>query len=678
MTDETPTPDSNFSADIIAKANLFWLILLVILTAAGVYLLIVNLRQAAIGVALLSMALLLFWSMEDDGGAPQLWIRIFERLASASDIILIVIAAGCSIGAARLGLYLEQEYNPVLADITLPLCITGGAIIFLMHCPISWQSLREWWRDYRLEIIVVLLMTLAAGALRFYKLDSIPNIIEGDEGWTGLAALKKLPIHPFYYNNPFAFLQGFGQPYLDLFAAAIDFFGQNKLGLRFIPALGGTLAIPATYIFARRLLGVRNATIAALLLMVSHAHIHFSRTAAMGYQQSTWLIPLELYCLLKGLEERNRNWMVMSGLLLGLHFNVYFSAQVIIPMIFVFLGMVAFIPPPQVTVTVGEKVITRHPLPLRENLHHLPWFLGSILVLAFPALVWAFNHPAEFSARWAMEGSIQSGWLMQEVVLTGKPIFLILWERFAHVCLSIFILPFKDFYWAPAPVLDMITGALFVIGAFLALRRTRDPKILLLNGWFWSGVVAIGLFAIPVAADSYRLMMVLPALCILAALGWAHLTSLAERMAKTKWRMIVAWSVILVVLIAALNLKIYFIDFGRSCLYGGEDPSKRMASLMGDYLREQMPFEQVYLLRDEKFSYGAHLSIDYLSGPIPTIINLGQPFVGPDAHGSVIFLIVPSRLQEQVAVRNFAPGGQMIRIGDCGKLMFLAYRAYIP
>jgi hypothetical protein len=499
MTDETLKPDGNPEENITAKANLFWVALLVALSGSGIYYFLVDdLGLSWIGIVLVILALMLFWFMDEDGGAPPVWLRIFERFASASNIILLISAVVFSISAAWMGLYLEGQYHEIMADIAVPLWFSAALIIFLMYCQISWASLGQWWRDYQREILAVALMTIFAAALRFYHLDTIPSIIEGDEGWTGMVALKKLTyFYSFFYSNPFSFTQGFGRPYLDLFAIAIDVFGRNKFGLRFIPALGGTLAIPTTYLFARRLFGVRNAIIAALLLMVSHTHIHFSRTSALGYQQATWLAPLELYCFLKGLEERKRSWMVMAGLLLGLNFNVYFDAQILIPMTCVFLGMVAIVSPDQIA--VGEKVISRPALPLRENLHNLPWFFGSILLLALPGLAWIYNQPAGFAQRFVEEGSIQSGWLMHQAEMIGRPIFLILWDRFIHVCMSIFILPFQDFYWAPVPVLDMITAMLFAVGAFLALRRTRDPKILLLNGWFWSGVVAIALFAVPPA-----------------------------------------------------------------------------------------------------------------------------------------------------------------------------------
>lgn len=675
MTDELPPPSENVNPNTRAKANLFWLLLLVGMIAVSIYFLIESAGQSWLGISLFGLTLILFWSMEEDRSAPELWLKIFERLRPASQVFLIVTASACSIAAAWMGINLEQHYTTLVADIAILLWAAGGLIIFLMHCHISWSTLHQWWHNYRRELIAVSLITLLAAILRFYHLDMVPNILDGDEGWTGMVALKKFPLSPFIYANPFSFAEGFGQRYLDVFAASIDFFGQNKFGLRFVPALGGTLAVPAIYLLTRHLLGARHATTAALLLAVSHTHIHFSRTAAMGYQQGTWLAPLELYCFLRGLEGRNRAWLVMGGLLLGLHFNVYFSAQVLIPMTVVFLVMAAFIRPPRNI--DDEKIKKRSPLPLRENLRNLPWFFGSILILALPALTWAFHHPDDFNARWAKEGSVQSGWLMSEMANTGHPAWLILWNRLVHTFQSIFILPFQDFYWAPAAVLDLITALLFVVGAFLALRRTRDPKILLLNGWFWSGMVAVSLLAIPPTADSYRLFMVVPAMCVLAALGWAHITSLAERLAKVELRTLGVWTAVMVLLVAGANLKTYYIDFGRSCLYGGPAPSSRMASLLGDYLRVQPAFDQVYLLGDNTFAAGIFPTTDYLSGSIP-IINILEPFAPPDTHGSTLFVIVPSRVPERELIRQFAPDGTSTRVTDCGKLMFLVYRVYIP
>jgi hypothetical protein len=141
--------------------------------------------------------------------------------------------------------------------------------------------------------------------------------------------------------------------------------------------------------------------------------------------------------------------------------------------------------------------------------------------------------------------------------------------------------------------------------------------------------------------------------------------------------MVVSATVVMVMLVTWLNLKTYFLDFGRSCLYGSANYSTRKASLLGDYLQVQPAFDQAYLLEENDFYYTQNPALDFLSGSI-TMINLPNSFTTPDAHGSTLFIIPSSRESERSAIEAFAPGGQFIRVTDCGTLMFLAYRVYIP
>lgn len=53
----------------------------------------------------------------------------------------------------------------------------------------------------------------------------------------------------------------------------------NELGLRLVPALAGTLAIPAMYFFGRRLVGSRAALFAALLVTLNPTQILYSQLA---------------------------------------------------------------------------------------------------------------------------------------------------------------------------------------------------------------------------------------------------------------------------------------------------------------------------------------------------------------------------------------------------------------
>ncbi len=661
-----------------SKANWFWLALLMGLGVGGFYLLFQSQGKSISGWILVAGVLLLLWVTEIGGGAPVLWAKAFERLAPDSterQFAYVLLASGLAIGATLISVMAEKQPSDRLRTLAVVMWLASGGLLTLAFLRLTLADFQAWWQTYKREVLLVALITLFAALLRFYKLGLIPDVINGDEGWTGLAALRQLMAASFIYDNPFSFFEGFGHIHLSIIRSAILLLGQNAFSLRLIPAIGGTLAIPSLYLLARYLLGVRGAWVAALLLAVAHAHIHFSRTSAVAYIQSSWLSPLELYFFLSGLEKRDRVRMILGGLILGFHFNVYVSAQIMAPLALIFLLLLWFIDRPLV----------------RENFKNIGWFFFSALILALPSLTWAFNHPNDFAARYGKEGTFQSGWLANEIVITGKPAVLILFERFIHACLAIFVLPFQDFYWVKMPVLDFITAVLFLVGVLIALRRTREPRFLLLNGWLWSGVFSLSVFAIPAAADSYRLLMVLPAMCVMAALGWEYILSLTKQVADANAAPLAApstafhsaqdapattaqtlWSLALIVVIAAFNLKVYYLDFGRSCQYMNDDPVARGWSLIGDYLREHRPIDQAFMLGNEVFHYGTHPSVDYMSGSMP-MTNILEPFTTVDGHGNLVFVFSPDRVADLDEVQAFAPGGEVTRVFDCGRLSFVGY-----
>lgn len=644
-----------------SRASLVWTILIFGLGMGGMYLLASAKGKSTPGLILVEAMLLLLWYSQARGGPPGLWLRAFEYLTLHPQLSLVPMAAGLSLLTTLLAAHVEAHPDAGLYNLSVFLWLLSGLTLILACVRLSWSQIKAWWQIYRWEVLLVAGLTGLAAALRLYQLGSLPHIINGDEGWTGQAALKLLPAADFLYRHPFSFFQGFGRVYLNLIALAINFFGQTTFSLRLLPAIGGTLAIPATYLLARRLLDVRGAALAALLLTVAHTHIHFSRTVAVAYIQCTLFSPLELYFFLTGLEKRDRARLAIGGLLLGLHFNFYYGAQINAGFLLVFVLFAALLHRPLV----------------RENLAGLGWFFGSALLLALPGITWGVQHPQDFFTRWFMEGTFQSGWLNLEIARTGQSVALIFWQRFAHVLLSIFALPFEDFYFSGAPVLDFITATLFLAGLLTALNRIRQLRFLLLNAWFWSGVLAISLFVVPPWADSYRLLVVLPAICILASLGLEQLTQLVEPALSRPGRLALAnWSLIFILPIAGLNLKTYYVDFAHDCTYA-VDSVGRAWSLIGDYLREQGPIDQAYLVGDGTFHYGTHPSVDYLSGSVP-MTNLLESFSPPSAQGLLVFVLTPTRANELAAIMNFAPGGKITRVSDCNQLSFITYRVEKP
>jgi hypothetical protein len=337
---------------------------------------------------------------------------------------------------------------------------------------------KDWLKEHRYELLMLGGVILLAITLRFYKLGALPFVINGDEGLIGLAAQSTISAK---LANPYTIWENFGALYLQGINLALSLFGATPFALRLIPAIGGVLAIPAVYLFARQIAGKRVALVTAFLIATSHTHMQFSRTAAVGYIHSTWLVPLELYFLLSGLTKRSSWRAAIAGILLAIHFSIYLTAQIVIALVLVYM-LVAFLFFRPWIRAAGRQVLV---------------FWGGLGIVIMPEAVYASWHPNEFFARLNMEGTFQSGWLAQTMAKTGQSAFQILAERVVHAFMSLIYYPAIDFYGSPVPMLTLISAALFLLGLGISLWRIRSTNYLLLNGYFWALTVAIGIFAIP-------------------------------------------------------------------------------------------------------------------------------------------------------------------------------------
>jgi len=577
------------------------------------------------------------------------------RLAFSKPAMLVSAALVLSVFAALAMMYFYRSgsfnYIPV---ITLWLASGACYVAAFADAPFSLEATREWIKAHRNELLLVAGLTLVAAFFRFYELGNLPRVLDGDEGRLGQAAQATVADT---WANPFALWENFGALYLQAVNIAIEFFGPTPLALRFLPAVSGTLAIPMLYLLARQVAGKRIALIATFLLATSHTHIHFSRIGAVGYIHGTWLVPLELYLFLSGLEKRTTWRTAAAGALLAIHFSVYLTAQIITGLALVYM-LVAF--------------LFLRPW-FKPALKQAAAFWGGWAILLLPELTYVINTPNEFFNRLGENGTFQTGWLAGAIADTGQSAVSILSHRIAHAFLSLIYYPAFDFYGSRVTMLSLITAALFLIGLGIALRRTRSPGNLLLNGYFWAPTLAIGLFAIPPSADSYRMIIVLPPAMLLAAIGLEQtLDALGVNWENTKQ----AYALVVAGVLASLlvfNLWAYYGDFAGQCRYGDNLPG-RFASHMGKYVGELDDAAKVYLLSNDIFFYGSHNSAAFLSQG-RKIVNVPEPADSLDLISSETVLANPDRIAELEAWARSHPGGQLDYVYDCENVIMLAYRA---
>lgn len=580
----------------------------------------------------------------------KFWARLSALGLFQERIFWLLFAATFSGIAAKGSTLFQVSYMPV----TLIWLIGAASYLFVfMRGSVSWAAIGSRVREHRNEILIVVALMIVAGFLRFYDLGQSPRVLDGDEGLVGLSAQDTAAGR---LSNPFELWENFGALYLQFINFAFGFFGVSPFALRFFPAIGGVLAVPSLYLFARQIGGRRIALLTGALLTMSHVHIHFSRIASVAYIQGVWLAPLELYFLLSGLEKRKPWRAALGGILLAIHFSVYLGAQVLAALVVVFMAL-AFL-------------LNR--AWFKEAYGAASAFWGGWLITIIPEAFYISQNIGEFMNRLSRDGTFQSGWLANTIRDTGRSAASILFERVVHAFMSLLYYPAFDFYGSPLPMLTMLTTFLFLIGLGVALLRVRSPKYLLLNGYFWSATLAIGIFAIPPSADSYRMLMALPAAFILAALG---LDQILKRLgigwdnAKTIYT--VATSLILVGLLIN-NVWIYYGDFVGKCRFGGNLES-RFASYLGTYVGGIESEASVYLLSDDVYFYGSHASTDFLSGR-RELINVLAPAETLELVSGETVIATPKRIAELAAWARLHPGGKLHYRYDCDQAILLAYQ----
>ncbi|MCJ7739662.1 MAG: glycosyltransferase family 39 protein [Anaerolineae bacterium] len=371
---------------------------------------------------------------------------------------------------------------------------------------------------------VILLLALLIGiALRMVRSQDIPPGLYRDEAYTGIDGLATLREGPRLFY-PVSF--GREPLFTWLVAASIGIWGASPFAVRFPSMVVGVSVLIALYLAARELWGERIAALSASVLSVMLWHVLISRVSFRAA-----LVPLfaslGVWQVTRGIKTGKQRFWVMGGIASGVLLYTYLAARA------------AALPALLMLIYTWRRQGNLR----RPSLKNLLSFAIPALIVMTPLLTYTALHPTEVFQR---TGNVAS-------VLNSETPWTMLWENVKGAA-GMFVMrgDYLSRHNLPSrPVFDPALGAMFVLGAVIALRRFKtDYAAAFLI--FWVSAMLLPMVLAEKAPHVLRGVGVLPFLAVFPALGLDWL-----------WRKLHHRSRILGGIVVAVPLLIGFVSTSR-------------------------------------------------------------------------------------------------------------------
>jgi hypothetical protein len=538
------------------------------------------------------------------------------------------------------------------------LALFGAAWLLPLH--IKGTPAFTWRYRYATELAPVLGLLLVGLLLRAWDLKNIPANLSGDEGTQGLWAVEALEGR---LGNPFA-TGWFTVPTMSFFAqaASLRLCGDSVAGLRALSALTGTATLLCTYLLARRSLGRRVALFALAILTFNHYHIHFSR---LGSNQvaDPFFMTLTLWLLTEGFRRassdarpRTSPWFLAAGLTMGLSWYGYFGSRVIVLVVAVYVGT-----------RMKREFLRRH---ARE----LVLMALIALMAASPLLLHYAKRPENLSARFNQVNFFR--WLQNELARPDHDSTWKLVLRQVWLSISAFNHTLDPTFWyrAQIPLLDFVSGIFFILGLAVAASQWRRPAVRLILVWFGLALT-LGWVLTENPPSSMRMVIIAPAVALLAALGLDRLLALARWALGERKTQLNDVALALLVVVATLNVHYYFVVYTPRRVYG--NPSAETATTLARYLarRDDEPFVYFYGPPFLYYEFGAisFIARDVSGTNVPPRDQ--DPGYLTHVRGPTLFVVLGERQDELAAIQARHPNGRLQEFYSMvnRRLMFVVY-----
>ncbi|CAN5548260.1 hypothetical protein BH23CHL4_BH23CHL4_05550 [soil metagenome] len=563
------------------------------------------------------------------------------RLALASWSLVASVAVWRLVGPRSSG----DHVNDVLV-LWISAMISGALAVGGLP---SGSSLNRLWTrliEQRREAIILAAIFIVALVLRVFPYGSYPRSMSGDEGRFAIEALRVLDGS---VNNYFAAgTMGFLHFTFASLAAVMSIAGETVGASRLLSGIIGALAILPTYILARKHFGMSTATLAGIILTVSHIALFWSRNT-MNNATAFLFVPLTLWLLDAGLIERRRLPALFAGFSVGLSMLFYASNRTLMPIAILYIGYAVIADGPRSRRDLSDAI--------RGVAPSAALGAAGFAVAAMPMLSHFRHHPGSFNSRINQVSVFASGWLDREVDIRGESVLRILASQFQSAAL----LPFDHFFdgsiFHPDP--PLLGWPLIVptaIGLTVVTLAFWQRSHFGLAAGYWATIAGMAVTIGP--TEPHKLVTALSIISILAAVGVVAIASILLDLIRAPRLLVAALVTAMALFVVLWNANYYFREPDRVADFS--DPKSQVAQSLAEAADRLGPGTTVYFLGAPWMTYGGFQNIAFVARDaegIDIIDPVNASSNPPELDGPTLFAVLGGRASELEIIRGWFPNG---------------------
>ncbi len=431
--------------------------------------------------------------------------------------------------------------------------------------------------------LVVAVFVLAL-FFRFHRLGEVPYEMTSDHAEK---LMDVFDITQGKYSIYFPRNTGREPLYIYLSALLTPFFGVSFLDIKVAAVVGGLLMLPYLYLLGKELGSERIGLLAVAFAAIAYWPGVIERFALRISFYPLFVAPT-LYYLIRGLRRQRRNDFILAGVALGLGLNGYMPFRIM---------------PIAVVIIVGIYLL--HVRDAQARKQSLLW-LGLLALTSFmffiPLVRYAIEYPDIFGYRALTRVS------SLETPLPGP-----VWQVFLGNLWN----AAKEFNWyngniwvhsiPDRPALDVVGGALFLLGFFLVLFRYLRSRhwtdLTLLLAIPLTQMPSILSLAFPIENPSLNRTAgaIVPVFLLVGVALDGLMSALGHRPEPVegpgKRRSVIAWSLAggLFVLSFVQNYDLIFRQYKSQYEYNAWNTSE-MGAVMKDAIARGVPVDNVWIV----------------------------------------------------------------------------------